>query len=211
MIIAYSGGLDSTVLLYKYSKNIKLAVSFNYGSKHNEQEISYAKYNCDKLSIPHLVIHLNFIGEYFKSNLLKSGGDIPKASYDTDNMKSTVVPFRNGIMLSILAGLAESHNLQKILIANHSGDHAIYPDCREDFITHMNNAIKYGTYNNVEIFAPFTNISKKEIAHLGKQLNIDFSKTYSCYEGDAIHCGQCATCLERKDALYGFDPTTYKY
>ncbi len=210
MIISYSGGLDSTVLLYKYANQIKLAVSFYYGSKHNDQEIKYAQFNCSKLDIRHLIINLDFISEHFKSSLLKNGGDIPKEEYNIDNLKSTVVPFRNGIMLSILAGIAESNNINKILIANHSGDHAVYPDCREEFIINMSNAIKSGTFNNVEIFAPFTNITKRDIALIGKELNIDFSQTYSCYEGDAIHCGKCATCLERKQALYGFDTTKYK-
>jgi 7-cyano-7-deazaguanine synthase len=210
MIIAYSGGLDSTVLLHKFAKEIKLAVSFNYGSKHNNQEIKFAKLNCGKLNIPHIVIDLAFINQYFKSSLLSSGSEIPLADYDIENLKSTVVPFRNGIMLSILAGLAESNNINKILLANHAGDHAIYPDCTPDFINYMNNAIKAGTFNGVQIFAPFTNITKREIALMGKDLSVDFSMTYSCYNGRDIHCGKCATCRERKEALNGFDPTQYE-
>jgi 7-cyano-7-deazaguanine synthase len=210
MIIAYSGGLDSTVLLHKFAKEIKLAVSFNYGSKHNNQEIKFAKLNCGKLNIPHIVIDLAFINQYFKSSLLSSGGEIPLADYDIENLKSTVVPFRNGIMLSILAGLAESNNINRILLANHAGDHAIYPDCTPDFINYMNNAIKAGTFKGVQIFAPFTNITKREIALMGKNLSVDFSMTYSCYNGRDIHCGKCATCRERKEALNGFDPTQYE-
>jgi 7-cyano-7-deazaguanine synthase len=209
MIIIYSGGLDSTVLLNEYKEQIKLAVSFNYGSKHNKKEISFAKINCRKLGIKHIVIDLPFINQYFKSDLLKNGGEIPKGHYADDNMKSTAVPFRNGIMLSIAAGVAESVGTKKILIANHKGDHTIYPDCRQTFINEMNSAIAYGTYSNVNIFAPYTNITKRDIALKGKELNIDFSNTWSCYKGLYLHCGECGTCIERKEALLGFDETEY--
>ena len=95
-ILIYSGGLDSTTLLYEYKDSIALAVTFDYGSKHNAREIAYAVENCRRLGIPHRVIPLEFIGKYFRSDLLLSGGDIPEGSYADDNMKSTVVPFRNG-------------------------------------------------------------------------------------------------------------------
>ena len=132
-LIIYSGGLDSTVLLHQYKTEIGLAVSFNYGSKHNEREIRFAEKNCRKLGLPHIVIPLPFF-RHFKSDLLKSGGEIPTGNYAEENMKSTVVPFRNGIMLSIAAGIAESNELGAVLIANHGGDHSIYPDCRTEFI-----------------------------------------------------------------------------
>lgn len=209
-IILLSGGMDSTTLLYQYKNDIKLAISFNYGSKHNKKELEMAKINCDKLNIKHIVIDLDFISKYFKSDLLISGGDIPEGHYEDQNMKSTVVPFRNGIMLSIVAGIAESNNIKTILIANHKGDHAIYPDCRQDFIISMDEAIKKGTYNNISILAPYTDISKRDIALLGKDSNIDYELTWSCYKGQDIHCGKCGTCVERKEALYGFDPTKYK-
>ena len=125
-------------------------------------------------------------------------------------MKSTVVPFRNGIMISYAAAIAEDNDCKYILLANHFGDRAIYPDCRKEFIEGMTNAVKYGTYNNIEILAPFTNVSKREIGLLGKTLDVDFKNTYSCYEGEEIHCGECGTCVERKEALEGFDPTIYK-
>jgi len=209
-LLLYSGGMDSTTLLYQKVNEIALCVSFNYGSKHNEIEIEYAKRNCDKFNIPHIIINLDFINKYFKSDLLKNGGNIPEGHYEDDNMKSTVVPFRNGIMLSICAGLAESYNLDYIMIANHFGDFTIYPDCRKDFIEPMKEAILNGTYNKIIIDAPYTSITKKEIALIGKKLNIDYSQSYSCYNGDEIHCGLCGTCVERKEALFGFDPTKYK-
>ena len=209
-ILIYSGGMDSTVLLHQFKDSIKLAVSFNYGSKHNEKEISCAIENCKQLGIKHIIINLDFINNYFKSNLLKSGEDIPSGDYQYEDMKKTVVPFRNGIMLSIAVGIAESNNLDSVLIANHSGDHAIYPDCRNDFIQAFNLAAISGTYNNIQILSPYCNKTKSEIAAIGKSLGVDFSKTYSCYNGGTEHCGTCATCIERKEALKGFDNTKYK-
>lgn len=210
MILVYSGGLDSTTLLYEYKDRISLAVSFDYGSKHNAREIEYAKENCKRLGIKHLVIPLDFMGRYFKSDLLLSGGDIPEGSYADENMHSTIVPFRNGIMLAIAAGLAESYDEDAILLANHSGDHAIYPDCRPEFIEGMAAAVKAGTYNGVKVLSPYCNMTKREIALRGKELGIDYSLTYSCYKGGEKHCGKCGTCVERKEALEGFDPTEYE-
>lgn len=209
-VLIYSGGLDSTTLLYEYKDSIALAVSFDYGSKHNARELEYAALNCKKLGIKHLVIPLGFIGKYFKSDLLLSGGDIPEGSYADENMKSTVVPFRNGIMLSIAAGLAESYELDAIMLANHSGDHAIYPDCRPEFIAGMAEAVRAGTYNGVKLVSPYCNITKRDIALRGRELGVDYNLTYSCYKGGEKHCGKCGTCVERKEALEGFDTTEYE-
>ena len=208
-VLVYSGGLDSTTLLYEYKDSIALAVSFDYGSKHNKRELEYAALNCKRLGIRHLVIPLEFMGKYFKSDLLIGGGDIPEGSYADENMKSTVVPFRNGIMLSISAGLAESYELDAIMLANHSGDHAIYPDCRPEFIEGMAAAVEAGTYNGVKVVSPYCNMTKREIALRGRELGVDYSLTYSCYKGGEKHCGKCGTCVERKEALDGFDPTEY--
>ena len=209
-VLIYSGGLDSTTLLYEYKDSIALAVSFDYGSKHNAREIAYARENCKRLGIKHLVIPLAFIGQYFRSDLLQSGGAIPEGSYADDNMKSTVVPFRNGIMLAIAAGLAESYELDAIMLANHGGDHAIYPDCRPAFIDAFGAAVQAGTYNGVRLLSPYCNITKREIALRGQALGVDYSRTYSCYKGGEKHCGKCGTCVERKEALSGFDPTEYE-
>ena len=208
-VLVYSGGLDSTTLLYEYRGSIALAVSFDYGSKHNKRELEYAAINCKRLGIRHLVIPLEFMGKYFRSDLLIGGGDIPEGSYADSNMKSTVVPFRNGIMLSIAAGLAESYELDAIMLANHSGDHAIYPDCRPEFIEGMAAAVEAGTYNGVKVVSPYCNMTKRDIALRGRELGVDFSLTYSCYKGGEKHCGKCGTCVERKEALEGFDPTEY--
>jgi 7-cyano-7-deazaguanine synthase len=209
-LLIYSGGLDSTTLLYEYKDSIELAVTFDYGSKHNAKEIACAKENCRRLGIKHLIIPLGFIGQYFKSDLLQSGGEIPEGSYADENMKSTVVPFRNGIMLAVAAGLAESYGLDTVLLANHSGDHAIYPDCRPDFIDAFSAAVKAGTYEGIKVVSPYCNITKRDIALRGKAIGLDYSLTYSCYKGGEKHCGKCGTCVERKEALEGFDPTTYE-
>lgn len=211
-LIVLSGGMDSVTLLYEYQAEIALAVSFDYGSKHNASELPMAKLHCKRLGIEHLTIPLSFMGQYFRSALLQGGGDIPKGSYDEDNMSATVVPFRNGIMLSIAAGLAESRGLNKLFIANHFGDHAIYPDCRASFIRPMNEAIAQGTGNGVVVCAPYTDLSKGEIAEHGAHLGINYAETWSCYEGGEVQCGTCATCIERKEAMTfaGIaDPTPY--
>ena len=206
-LLVLSGGMDSVTMLHEYKDQIALALTFDYKSKHAAREIACAKYQCETLNIPHIVIELDFFNRYFKSDLLQNGGEIPEGHYEDETMKSTVVPFRNGIMLSIAAGIAESHELKRILIANHFGDHAIYPDCRKSFIDPMSEAIKQGTYDQIEIFAPYTDLTKREIALIGKELGIDYSTTYSCYKGNELHCGKCGTCVERKEALEGFDPT----
>lgn len=200
-VIIVSGGMDSITLLHEYADRIALAVTFDYGSKHNANEIPFAKLHCERLGIKHIVIPLGFMADYFKSSLLMGGEDIPEGSYDDENMKSTVVPFRNGIMLAIACGLAESNGLTKVMLANHFGDHAIYPDCREDFVKAMSQAMQFGTYEHIEIVAPYTNITKTDIARHGKNMGIDYTETWSCYKGGEKHCGKCGTCTERKEAL----------
>ena len=212
-LIALSGGLDSSTLLYEYAPQIALAVSFSYGSKHNDKEIACAKAITEELGIEHVVIPLNFIGDYFRSSLLQSSAEaIPLEEYNGANIQSTVVPFRNGIMLSVLAGLAESRQLEQILIANHFGDHAVYPDCSAAFIHPMTQAVEAGTTNRVRLVAPYTSLNKWDIVARGTALGVPFAKTYSCYQGGELHCGECATCRERKQAfsVAGVpDPTPY--
>ena len=200
-VIVVSGGMDSITLLYDKKEEIALAVTFDYGSTHNAREIAWAKVHCGRLGIRHIVIKLDFMQKYFTSSLLEGGDEIPEGHYADENMKSTVVPFRNGIMLSVAAGIAESNGLKKILIANHGGDHTIYPDCRPEFIGAMDRAIANGTYEDVRIDAPYTNITKADIAKIGKRLGIDYSETWSCYKGGERHCGKCGTCIERKEAM----------
>ena len=211
--IIVSGGMDSITLLYDKKDEIALGISFDYGSNHNAKEIPFAKMHCERLGIKHIVINLDFMHQYFKSSLLEGADAIPEGNYADENMKSTVVPFRNGIMLSIAIGIAESNNLKKVFIANHGGDHTIYPDCRPEFIKAIDEAATTGTYVNVRIEAPYTNITKTDIARRGAELGINFAETWSCYKGGEKHCGKCGTCVERKEALELSDvpdPTEYE-
>ena len=211
-VIVLSGGMDSVTLLNEFKDIIALAVTFNYGSNHNKREIEYAKLHCQRLGIKHIIIPLDFMHTHFKSSLLEGADAIPEGHYADSNMKSTVVPFRNGIMLAIACGIAESNKLTRVLIANHSGDHTIYPDCRQQFIDAMSAAMTNGTYEGVHIFAPYTNISKANIAQRGARIGINYAETYSCYKGGVNHCGKCGTCIERREALAEAgvtDTTTY--
>ena len=200
-VIILSGGMDSVTMLHEYASQIALALTFDYGANHAQREIHFAQLHCRQLGIPHLIIPLDFMHRHFRSSLLSGAQDIPEGHYEDENMKSTVVPFRNGIMLSIACGIAESHDLSRVMIANHGGDHAIYPDCREDFIRSMSHAMQDGTYAHIRIDAPYTNLTKTDIAQHGKLMGLDYSQTWSCYKGGDRHCGRCGTCVERREAL----------
>ncbi|MCH3969268.1 MAG: 7-cyano-7-deazaguanine synthase QueC [Prevotella sp.] len=212
-VIIVSGGMDSITLLYDKKDEIALGVSFDYGSNHNAREIPFAELHCKRLNIPHITINLDFIHRYFRSSLLEGDQAIPEGNYDAENMKSTVVPFRNGIMLSIATGIAESNGLKRVMIANHSGDHTIYPDCRPEFIKAIDQATVAGTFAHIRVAAPYTDISKADIARIGKRLGINYAETWSCYKGGKKQCGKCGTCRERKEALKEAgieDPTEYE-
>ena len=212
-LIIVSGGMDSITLLNEYKDEIAMAVTFDYGSNHAEKEIPMAKLHCERLGIKHIVIPLAFIHEYFKSSLLEGADAIPEGHYAAENMKSTVVPFRNGIMLAIACGIAESNGLKEVMIANHSGDHAIYPDCRTEFINAMSKAMGLGTYEGISIVAPYSDITTTDIARHGKAIGLNYAETWSCYKGGEKHCGKCGTCVERKEALHDAgidDPTEYE-
>jgi 7-cyano-7-deazaguanine synthase len=193
--------------------DVRAVLSFDYGAKHNHCEIPFAEEHARRIGVPHRMIPLDFIGKLFASDLLKSGGDIPEGHYADENMKRTVVPFRNGIMLAAACGFAESMEAEALVIAAHGGDHAIYPDCREEFMQAMGDAMKFGTYARIELLRPFIAMNKAEIAAEGAKLGVDFARTWSCYKGGAIHCGKCGTCVERREAflLAGVpDPTVYE-
>ncbi|MDF1853067.1 MAG: 7-cyano-7-deazaguanine synthase QueC [Verrucomicrobiales bacterium] len=215
VVVLVSGGMDSVTALYRAAQehDVVAGLSFDYGSKHNHREIPFGKMHCDLLGVPHRLVPLPFMNELFESDLLQSGGAIPEGHYEAENMKQTVVPFRNGILLSIAAGFAESVGAEGLVIAAHSGDHAIYPDCREEFMKPMAEAITAGTYADLEVLRPFIHLRKEGIAALGASLGIDFSLTWSCYKGGEIHCGKCGTCVERKEAFEKAgleDPTEYE-
>ncbi|MBP3762319.1 MAG: 7-cyano-7-deazaguanine synthase QueC [Bacteroidales bacterium] len=212
-LLIYSGGLDSTTLLYEERGRIALALTFGYGNNHAAREQACARYHCQRLGIGHLVIDLGFMGRHFASSLTAGADAIPDGSYAEDNMRSTVVPFRNGIMLSVACGLAESRGLKRVLMANHGGDHALYPDCTPQFVSAMDAAMQAGTYEGVRLCAPYTHLSKADLLRRGAALGIDYAHTYSCYRGGEHHCGRCGTCTERRQAFREAgvaDPTQYE-
>ncbi len=215
VVVLCSGGMDSVTALHwaRREHDVRAALSFDYGAKHNHREIPFAAAHARALGVPHQVVRLGFFGEHFASDLLKSGGDIPEGHYADENMKRTVVPFRNGIMLAVAGGFAESVGAEGLVIAAHGGDHAIYPDCREDFMRAMGDALRLGTYAGVALLRPFITLDKGQIAAEGARLGVDFAQTWSCYKGGAIHCGKCGTCVERREAFQRAgvpDPTVYE-
>ena len=214
VIVLLSGGMDSVTAFYQALREheIVAALSFDYGAKHHAKELPMAAWHCEQVGIPHRIASLDFVAREFHSDLLQSGGNIPDGHYEEESMKSTVVPFRNGIMLAIAAGFAESHGAEGVVIAAHAGDHAIYPDCREGFLEPMARAIAEGTYARIQLLRPFVSTDKAGIAQRGAELGVDFAHTWSCYKGGEMHCGTCGTCVERREAflLAGVpDPTTY--
>lgn len=214
-VLLLSGGMDSGVLLAWAAPRYREihCLSFDYGSKHAARELAQAAALAARYHARFITVDLPFINALFSSSLLQSGEAVPEGSYAEANMRSTVVPFRNGIMLAVAVGYAENHTIDTVLIAAHAGDHPVYPDCRMDFVTAMSQAATAGTYAGVRVEAPFVNLHKREIAVLGRELGFDFAQTWSCYQGGEIHCGRCATCLERKTALgfeQGLDPTRYE-
>lgn len=206
--------MDSVTALQwvRAEHDVVAALSFDYGAKHNHCEIPFAAEHAALAGTRHELVRMEFVERLFASDLLKSGGDIPEGHYEAENMKQTVVPFRNAIMLAIACGFAESVGAEGLVIAAHSGDHAIYPDCREDFMRAMGEAMRLGTYAGVKLLRPFSAMHKGEIVAAGVKLGVDFARTWSCYKGGAIHCGKCGTCVERREAfaLAGvIDPTVY--
>lgn len=201
-VLVLSGGLDSTVLLYKLlseGKEVK-AISFNYGQRHSI-ELEKAKATCQKLGIEHKVIDLSFIKELVSNSALTGDIEVPHGHYEAENMKLTVVPNRNAIMANIAIGWAVNLDFDEVALGVHAGDHAIYPDCRPDFIYALDNLAQLANYKSISIYTPFLFLDKGDIAKIGKELNVDFSLTHTCYEGKEIPCGKCGSCQEREYAF----------
>jgi 7-cyano-7-deazaguanine synthase len=228
-VLILSGGMDSATLLWfllraremQDAEGEVLPMTFEYGSKHNAREneaasnlalLAQKRYGA--LCQDQVFVSLSFLGDLFgaSSALLKKGNSIPQGHYAEENMKQTVVPNRNMIMLSLAVGLAESRGYKAVAFGNHTGDHAIYPDCRPEFVHALDAASRKGTFGQVEIHSPFAGFTKAMIVELGASLDVPYDMTYSCYEGHRIHCGKCGTCVERREAFYlaGVkDPTEY--
>ncbi len=217
-VVLLSGGMDSVTALYHaIDKGFEvMPISFAYGSKHNHKERTAAAEVCVGLGLDFFCYDLDPQGWVYgdpsegpnvnrfnllKSNLLKTGGEIPEGHYEEGSMKATVVPFRNGIMLSLAVGFAESYEANLILLGNHAGDHAVYPDCRHDFIVPFSQAVKAGTYVGIQIESPFVTWSKTEIAAWGVENGVPYENTWTCYKGEDRPCLRCGTCVERSEAF----------
>lgn len=214
VIVLVSGGLDSVCALHDAATNYEVVVglSFDYGAKHNQRETPFAELHCQRLGVRHEIIRLNFIGELFRSALLQTGAAVPDTHYEAPAMKQTIVPFRNGIFLATAAGFAESVGAKAVVIAAHAGDHAIFPDCRAEFMDAMSQAIGLGTDSGVEIVRPFIGLSKAQIVQRGQALGVNLAETWTCYKGGERHCGTCGACVERREAFSSAsiaDPTFY--
>lgn len=213
-LILFSGGLDSTVLLYHLiQRDALVALSFLYGQRH-KKELLFAKETCSKLEIEHLVIPVDQIYQYVArdSALLNHSQVLPDDHYTHENQKVTVVPGRNLLFLSIATAIAESRGIKDVYYAAHSNDHAIYPDCRPEFVESVSATTSLATDGLVTIHAPFVHKTKADIVLLGASLGVPFEQTWSCYAGGELHCGVCATCQERREAfkIAGVsDPTEY--
>lgn len=201
-ILIYSGGLDSTTLLHHLinrGDEVK-CLSVNYGQKHIK-EIDSAKYFCKKLNVIHEIVDLSGITRLISSSSLTSNMEVPEGHYEEESMKATVVPNRNMILLSIAVGWAINEKFDCVAYAAHNGDHAIYPDCRNEFVEHVSKAAELADWHPIKIIRPFIEISKTGIAELAKKLKVEIDKTWSCYKGLEFHCGKCGTCVERIEAL----------
>lgn len=218
-VVVMSGGMDSTTLLYyALHEGYKVdAVSFDYGQRH-KKELDFAKSTCDKLNVSHRIVDLTNLNGLLQGSALTSPDiEVPEGHYAQENMRITVVPNRNAIMLSIATGYAVSQGSEVVMTGVHAGDHAIYPDCRPEFIEKMSETMRVANegFGNprLRIEAPFVQITKADIAKLGDDLGVNWEETWSCYKGGEKHCGKCGTCVERIEAfqLAGVkDPTQYE-
>jgi len=208
-IAVVSGGLDSVTMLYSLLTQDDIeVVSFNYGQRH-AKELDQARLITSHLGIPHRIIGIRSFGEaiaHGSSSLVNTDTEVPEGSYDDENMKATVVPNRNMVMLSMAAGVAIASKAQFVATAVHAGDHAIYPDCRPDFMRKLSQAIKSGNEGFIDpgffIRTPFIYQTKTDIASLAGRLSVPIELTWSCYKGGEKHCGRCGTCVERLEAIH---------
>ena len=213
-VLVHSGGMDSTVLLYQLlaeGDQVK-ALTIDYGQRHSK-EIECARALCGELGVEHRVADLSGLVQLLSGSALTSSEvEVPEGHYAEESMKTTVVPNRNMILLSVSAGWAIASKYDRIAYAAHAGDHAIYPDCRPVFAEALDAAIGLADWHKAHLHRPFVDLTKADIAALGNQLGVPFEKTWSCYKGLDLHCGRCGTCVERREALHLAeikDPTPY--
>ena len=202
-VISLSGGMDSTTLLahLRDQEHEMHALMFTYGSKHNAYEERAVLDVAAYYGVSVQIVDLTKVFAPFRSDLLLSGGDIPEGHYEDSNMQRTVVPGRNLIFASISAGYAESIGAQFVALGIHSGDHAIYPDCRPEFYSRAREAVRYSSDGKVDVLAPYLNIHKGNIASMGVRLNVPYHLTRTCYKNQETACGRCGSCQERLEAF----------
>lgn len=214
VVVIYSGGMDSFTLLHlarARGYNVH-ALSFNYGQRH-VRELDAARTVCEANGISHRVIDIRAMSEVMAGSSLTSDIEVPEGHYQEDTMKSTVVPNRNMILLSLATGYAVTVEADAVWFGAHGGDHAIYPDCRPEFIEKMDAVCKVANYQPVAIEAPFMAMDKGQILAEGLRLNLDYSQTWTCYNGRAQACGRCGSCTERLEAFAAngvTDPLSYE-
>jgi len=201
-VVILSGGMDSTTLLYDVvNQGYEVhALSFDYGQKHRK-ELEMAQRTTEKLGIKHKIIDLCALNEVAPSALTRDDWDVPEGYYNDENMKQTVVPNRNMVMLSLATAYAIGIRADKLFYGAHAGDHTIYPDCRKEFVEAMKKAIGLADWHKVELEAPYLDMDKGDIAIRGKELGVDYSLTWTCYKGQEKACGKCGSCRERLEAF----------
>jgi len=201
-VLILSGGMDSATLAYHLIEkdHTIYAVTFNYSQRH-KKEIDSAIKIAKHLNISHTILDISNIGMLLKGSSLTDDIPTPHGHYTAENMKLTVVPNRNAIMLSIAYGIAVSLKYDMVAIGVHAGDHHIYPDCRENFIHAIEHSLQIGNESNITIYAPYLTYDKTDIAEEGAKLSVPYQDTWTCYEGGENHCGLCGSCNERKEAF----------
>lgn len=214
VVVIYSGGMDSFTVLNRALKDGKevYALSFDYGQRH-VKELEYAATVCKKLNVHHKIIDISAINQLLAGSSLTDDIEIPEGHYEAQNMKSTVVPNRNMILLSLAVGYAVSVEASQVYYGAHAGDHAIYPDCRPEFVMKMNDVCKIANYEEVEIFSPYLHLNKGDILADGIAMGLDYANTWTCYNGREEACGKCGACQERLEAFENnnvIDPLKYE-
>ena len=213
IVVLHSGGMDSTTLLYwalkrgGYQEALSLGV--NYGQRH-ERELQSALCTALSLGVTRQVVDLRGLASVLPGSALTDRSvEVPRGQYEEETMRSTVVPNRNMILISVAAAIALAHEYDAVAYAAHAGDHAIYPDCRPEFFEAVEDALALCHYSPVILEAPFLEMSKADIAEIGYELGVPWDETWTCYEGGELHCGECSACVERSEALGASDPTLY--
>jgi len=202
VVVIFSGGMDSfTVLNLAVKQGLEVfALSFDYGQRHNK-ELDYAARACKTLNVQHKTVDITAINQLIGGSSLTSDIDVAEGHYEEGSMKSTVVPNRNMILLSMAVGYAVSIDAKKVYYGAHSGDHAIYPDCRPEFVHKMNDVCAIANYEAVEIVTPYLAVSKTAILTAGLEMGLDYNLTWTCYNGREKACGKCGACQERLEAF----------